>query len=197
MIERRKRTDDGAQTDFLRRRSRRVAHRRAAAPRKVAPDEVKIDDNKVAQSLTGTAGRSGGRRQGLQGSPARQLPCLPCQQGHVEGAVPRRCRPAARRRRRIAGSRRAARHRRQFQGRVRRPDTVMPGFYSLEVGMNVRKDLVGKTILTAAAGRGCRRLSGDAEVNRRSTGEQQMKLTQTPGAWPVGRCARRHSRSPG
>ncbi len=29
------------------------------------------------------------------------------------------------------------------------PDTVMPGFYSLEVGKNVRKDLVGKTILTA------------------------------------------------
>lgn len=29
------------------------------------------------------------------------------------------------------------------------PETVMPGFYSLEVGENVRKDLVGKTILTA------------------------------------------------
>ena len=28
-------------------------------------------------------------------------------------------------------------------------DTVMPGFYSLEVGKHVRKDLVGKTILTA------------------------------------------------
>jgi len=28
--------------------------------------------------------------------------------------------------------------------------TVMPGFYSLEVGKDVRKDLVGKTILTAA-----------------------------------------------
>lgn len=27
--------------------------------------------------------------------------------------------------------------------------TVMPGFYSLEVGTNVRDDLVGKTILTA------------------------------------------------
>ncbi|WP_193369008.1 sulfur oxidation c-type cytochrome SoxX [Pelagibius marinus] len=27
--------------------------------------------------------------------------------------------------------------------------TVMPGFYSLEVGQNVREDLVGKTILTA------------------------------------------------
>ena len=29
------------------------------------------------------------------------------------------------------------------------PDTVMPGFYSLEVGKNPREDLVGKTILTA------------------------------------------------
>ena len=29
------------------------------------------------------------------------------------------------------------------------PETVMPGFYSLNVGMDVRKDLVGKTILTA------------------------------------------------
>jgi sulfur-oxidizing protein SoxX len=28
-------------------------------------------------------------------------------------------------------------------------DTVMPGFYSLNVGVNVRTDLVGKTILTA------------------------------------------------
>jgi len=27
--------------------------------------------------------------------------------------------------------------------------TVMPGFYSLEVGKHVRKDLIGKTILTA------------------------------------------------
>jgi len=27
--------------------------------------------------------------------------------------------------------------------------TVMPGFYSLEVGANVRKDLIGKTILNA------------------------------------------------
>jgi len=29
------------------------------------------------------------------------------------------------------------------------PQTVMPGFYSLDVGKDVRKDLVGKTILTA------------------------------------------------
>ncbi len=29
------------------------------------------------------------------------------------------------------------------------PETVMPGFYSLNVGKNVRKSLVGKTILTA------------------------------------------------
>ncbi|BDW88941.1 MULTISPECIES: sulfur oxidation c-type cytochrome SoxX [Thalassospira] len=28
-------------------------------------------------------------------------------------------------------------------------ETVMPGFYSLNVGINVREDLVGKTILTA------------------------------------------------
>jgi len=28
-------------------------------------------------------------------------------------------------------------------------ETVMPGFYSLEVGENVRKDLIGKTILSA------------------------------------------------
>lgn len=29
------------------------------------------------------------------------------------------------------------------------PNTVMPGFYSLDVGKNVRKDLIGKTILSA------------------------------------------------
>lgn len=28
-------------------------------------------------------------------------------------------------------------------------NTIMPGFYTLEVGDNVRKDLIGKTILTA------------------------------------------------
>lgn len=28
-------------------------------------------------------------------------------------------------------------------------ETVMPGFYSLDVGVNVRKELIGKTILTA------------------------------------------------
>jgi len=28
-------------------------------------------------------------------------------------------------------------------------DTVMPGFYSLDVGEDVREDLIGKTILTA------------------------------------------------
>jgi len=28
-------------------------------------------------------------------------------------------------------------------------DTIMPGFYTLKVGVDVRKDLVGKTILTA------------------------------------------------
>lgn len=28
-------------------------------------------------------------------------------------------------------------------------DTVMPGFYSLDVGANVREDLIGKTILSA------------------------------------------------
>ncbi len=29
------------------------------------------------------------------------------------------------------------------------PETVMPGFYSLDVGADVRKDLIGKTILSA------------------------------------------------
>jgi L-cysteine S-thiosulfotransferase len=29
------------------------------------------------------------------------------------------------------------------------PQTVMPGFYSLHVGVDVRKDLIGKTILSA------------------------------------------------
>ena len=28
-------------------------------------------------------------------------------------------------------------------------ESMMPGFYSLNVGLNVREDLVGKTILTA------------------------------------------------
>lgn len=114
----------------------------------VAPNDVKFEDNAVAMSLTGVAGDPA---EGAKIFANRKLGnCLAC---HVNSAMPNQL----------------------FQGNVGpaidgvadrwTPEelraivvdakqvfgeqTVMPGFYSLNVGKFVRKDLVGKTILTA------------------------------------------------
>jgi sulfur-oxidizing protein SoxX len=120
----------------------------AALATETAPAEVKFEDNAVAASLTGTAGNP---ESGAEVFADRKLGnCLAC---HANKAMPKQL----------------------FQGdvgpsldgvadrwkpeqlraivsdskKVFGPDTVMPGFYSLNVGADVRKDLVGKTILTA------------------------------------------------
>ncbi|MEQ8357156.1 MAG: sulfur oxidation c-type cytochrome SoxX [Kiloniellaceae bacterium] len=114
----------------------------------LAPEKVEFVDGQVAQSLTG---KPGDVAEGRKFFADRKLGnCLAC---HVNSEMTEQ----------------------QFHGEVGPPldgvadrwteadlraivvnskavfgeQTVMPGFYSLEVGANVRKDLVGKTILTA------------------------------------------------
>lgn len=114
----------------------------------IAPGEVAFQDMTVPAPLTGTPGNP---EEGAKALANRGLGnCLAC---HVVKALSKE----------------------QFHGDVAPPldgaadrwspeelraivvdakkvfteDTMMPGFYSLDVGINVRKDLVGKTILTA------------------------------------------------
>lgn len=114
----------------------------------VLPGDVKFEDIAVATSLTGSPGDAD---EGAKTFANRGLGnCLAC---HSVAALPKE----------------------QFHGNVAPPldgvaarwsqeqlraivvdakqvfgeETIMPGFYSLNVGIDVRKDLVGKTILTA------------------------------------------------
>ena len=125
-----------------------VAGVTAAAAMDVAPNDVKFADGKVAQSLTG---KPGDAAEGRKNFADRKLGnCLAC---HANSDMSEQL----------------------FHGEVGPPldgvaerwseeelraivinskavfgeQTVMPGFYSLDVGANVRKDLVGQTILTA------------------------------------------------
>jgi len=120
----------------------------AAVAADVAPGDVKIADNMVKASLTGAPGDA---KAGANVFKNKKLGnCLAC---HANKAMPNQL----------------------FQGNVGPsldgvagrwspdqlraivvdakvvfgPDTVMPGFYSLHVGAKVRKQLEGKTILTA------------------------------------------------
>ncbi len=113
-----------------------------------APDQVRFEENAVTATLTGLAGDPDA---GAKAFVDRKLGnCLAChavkslskEQFHGDVAPPldgvaERWSPAQLRA--IVADSKA----------VFGPDTVMPGFYSLKVGINVRKDLVGKTILTA------------------------------------------------
>ena len=115
----------------------------------VAPGDVKFEEHAVAESLTGAPGNP---EEGAKVFKDRGLGnCLAChtnkQQdkelfhgnvGPVLDGVATRYQPEQIRA--IVVNSKA----------VFGPDTVMPGFYSLDVGTDVRKDLVGKTILTAA-----------------------------------------------
>lgn len=119
-----------------------------AAAMDLAPNDVAVVDGKVSQSLTGEPGNAADGRKFFAD---RKLGnCLAC---HANSDMSEQL----------------------FHGEVGPPldgvaerwseeelraivvdskavfgeQTVMPGFYSLEVGKNVRKDLVGKTILTA------------------------------------------------
>jgi sulfur-oxidizing protein SoxX len=119
-----------------------------AAASDISPDKVKIVDGAVAQPLTGAPGDSAAGRKYFAN---RKLGnCLACHSTKDMGehlfhgdvgpsldGVGGRYQP--RELRAILVNSKA----------VFGPDTVMPGFYSLKVGKHVRKDLVGKTILTA------------------------------------------------
>jgi sulfur-oxidizing protein SoxX len=114
----------------------------------IAPTDVKFVDYTVQESLTGVTGNP---EEGAKVFADRKLGnCLAC---HENKAMPKqlfqgnvgpsldgvadRWSPAQLRAI-VSDSK-----------KVFGPETVMPGFYSLEVGINVRKDLVGKTILSA------------------------------------------------
>ncbi len=118
----------------------------AAEP--VGPNDVKFEDNAVKASLTGTPGDpAAGRKSFLD---RRAGNCLACHQnkemikelfhgdiGTPLDGVAERWKPEELRAI-VANSK-----------KVFGPDTVMPGFYTLEVGIHVLPDFEGKTILTA------------------------------------------------
>jgi sulfur-oxidizing protein SoxX len=120
----------------------------AAYAEDVAPNNVKFEDMMVGQSLTG---KPGDATMGAKVfTDRKQGNCLACHEvsalkkqlfhgnvGPSLDGVADRWEPAQLRAI-VADSK-----------KVFGPETVMPGFYSLNVGINVRKDLVGKTILTA------------------------------------------------
>lgn len=120
----------------------------AAFAADVAPGDVKFADSAVAASLSGAPGNA---EDGAKVFASRKLGnCLACHvnaamadqlfQGNVGPSlvgVGSRWKPEELRA--IVAD---AKH-------VFGDQTVMPGFYSLNVGINVRKDLVGKTILDA------------------------------------------------
>ncbi len=114
----------------------------------VAPGDVMIEDMKASTSLTGEAGDAA---RGAEVFADRKLGnCLACHanskmsdhlfHGEVgpplDGAADRWSEDELRA---IVVNSKA----------VFGEQTVMPGFYSLDVGVHVREDLVGKTILTA------------------------------------------------
>lgn len=121
----------------------------AATAAEIAPADVKIVDGQMTESLTGVPGNPA---EGRKFFVDRKLGnCLACHAspdmteelfhgdvGPSLAEVAQRWSPEQLRA--IVVNSKA----------VFGDQTVMPGFYSLAVGKNVRKDLVGKTILTAA-----------------------------------------------
>lgn len=120
----------------------------AAAAQIVAPQDVKIKDNAVAVSLIGKPGdAAAGRKFFVDKKLGNCLACHadkdlskelfhgdvgPSLDGVASRWTPEQLRAIVVNAKAVFG-----------------PQTVMPGFYSLDVGKNVRKDLVGKTILSA------------------------------------------------
>ena len=120
----------------------------AALAADVAPADVKFNDMAVAEALTATPGDP---EAGLKVFKDRSLGnCLAC---HANSGMEKELfhgtvGPAMD----GAGSRWQPEQLRAIVAdskKVFGEQTVMPGFYSLEVGEKVREDLVGKTILTA------------------------------------------------
>ena len=120
----------------------------AALAADMAPNDVSFKDERVSESLSGVAGNP---EEGAKAFANKKLGnCLACHansdqkkqlfHGNVGpelDGIGRRRKPEELRAI-VADSK-----------KVFGPETVMPGFYSLNVGADVRKDLVGKTILTA------------------------------------------------
>lgn len=125
-----------------------VVHPLALLAGEIAPGDVTFEDMKVTASLTGAPGNP---EEGAKAFANRGLGnCLAChalealskEQFHGDVApsldgVADRWSPEELRAIIVDAK------------QVFTEDTVMPGFYSLNVGINVRKDLVGKTVLTA------------------------------------------------
>jgi len=125
-----------------------VATTTVAADTPVAPDDVTIENLEIPKSLTGVPGDPAAGRKVFANR--KQGNCLACyansemsdQQFHggvgpvLDGVASRWSEGKLRT---IVVNAKA----------VFTDITVMPGFYSLDVGENVRKDLIGKTILTA------------------------------------------------
>lgn len=120
----------------------------AVAAEVIAPGDVKIKDNAVMASLTGAPGDAAAGRKYFANKKLGN--CLAChankdmskQLFHGEVGPPldgaaSRWKPEQLRA--ILVNSKA----------VFGPDTVMPGFYSLDVGKNVAKSFAGKTILNA------------------------------------------------
>lgn len=120
----------------------------ANATSPTAPGDVKIENLAIASSLTGQAGDAAAGRKIFANR--KQGNCLACHAnsemsehlfhggvGPVLDGVASRWQPEMLRT--IVVNAKA----------VFTQETVMPGFYSLDVGENVREDLIGKTILTA------------------------------------------------
>lgn len=114
----------------------------------VAPGDVTIENLQITQSLTGAEGNA---EEGRKVFADRKLGnCLACHansdmseqlfHGEVGPSLDG------------AGGRWQAGQLRTIVVNAKAiftDNTVMPGFYSLDVGENVREDLIGKTILTA------------------------------------------------
>lgn len=120
----------------------------AAHAAEIPPSDVKFEDMEIKASLTGVPGNP---EEGAKAFASRSLGnCLAChavqsmskEQFHGNVAPPL---DGAADRWTVEQMRAIVVDAKQ----VFTDETMMPGFYSLKVGINPRKDLVGKTILSA------------------------------------------------
>jgi len=120
----------------------------AAPAETIGPKDVVVADGSVARSLTGKPGNA---EEGAVVFKTKKIGnCLAC---HVNSAMPKELFQGN------VGPSLDGVASRWDEGQLRAivvnakavfgEGTVMPGFYSLDVGANVTKDLVGKTILSA------------------------------------------------
>lgn len=114
----------------------------------ISPQDIKVENLEITQSVSGTAGDAAEGRKVFANK--KQGNCLACHANsemsdhQFHGGVG----PVLD----GAGSRWSENQLRTIVVNAKAvftENTVMPGFYSLDVGADVRKDLIGKTILTA------------------------------------------------